>query len=624
PPAMPTRLSIAPNAPIHQNSIHYGMIVKNLLCFSGTQCRMFLCVCRNFRSHPIAARKKCHSRRRKVCNRTKPAVRRILRDVQAPSYAKRGMGNHLHSCRGKKKHSRGISFFALCFYPVRFIKYLPADVWAYVEDSISSREISRAGRCVLVRRCVMRVFMLGWEFPPYISGGLGTACYGLTRGLDEIGVQVCFVLPTAVPISGEGGGVELRTPSDAPEIPSGRPTPQDVLRELPKYEFENVEIHRLEAKLQAYASAGDVQEELRRLKMQVRSQAAKDLLRRALAEKNGKTYESAVPVEPAVQAALPTGSLVMGGAGVHYDGNLLEQVYRYADLAVRLARKEPFDVIHAHDWMTYPAAIAAANLSGKPLVVHVHSTEFDRAGEHPNQQVYDIERAGMARAHRVVCVSHLTANIIQHRYGVPRGKIDVVYNAVELPNGNGLQMRPIERGEKIVLFLGRVTMQKGPEYFLQAAKKVVEKFDKVRFVLAGSGDMIRQCIQLAADLRLGRHVTFTGFLRGPDVERIFQMADLYVMPSVSEPFGIAPLEALSHNVPVIISKQSGVSEILTHVLKVDFWDTDEMANKILAVLRHEPLQRTLRQQARFELGKVSWRDSAQKLKDIYTRLTAEA
>jgi glycosyltransferase involved in cell wall biosynthesis len=185
-------------------------------------------------------------------------------------------------------------------------------------------------------------------------------------------------------------------------------------------------------------------------------------------------------------------------------------------------------------------------------------------------------------------------------------------------------MKPIKQDEKIVLFLGRVTMQKGPEYFLRAAKKVVEKFRNVRFVMAGSGDMMTQCVQEVADLRLGRYVTFTGFLRGADVDRIFSMADLYVMPSVSEPFGIAPLEALSHDVPVIISKQSGVSEVLSHVLKVDFWDIDEMANKILAVLNHPPLQKTLRQHGRIELRKFSWRDSAEKLKEIYAKAIAAA
>jgi glycosyltransferase involved in cell wall biosynthesis len=207
-----------------------------------------------------------------------------------------------------------------------------------------------------------------------------------------------------------------------------------------------------------------------------------------------------------------------------------------------------------------------------------------------------------------------------HRYGVPEEKITVIYNAVELPDRPKDTLKTIAKNEKIVLFLGRVTMQKGPEYFLQAAKRVVEKYKKVRFIVAGSGDMITRCIQMAADLGIGRYVTFTGFLRGPDVDRIFRMADLYVMPSVSEPFGIAPLEALSRDVPVIISKQSGVSEILTHVLKVDFWDTDEMANKILAVLRHEPLGKTLQQHGKIELHGISWHDSALKLKELYATL----
>ncbi len=467
----------------------------------------------------------------------------------------------------------------------------------------------------------MRVFMLGWEFPPFISGGLGTACYGLTRGLDEAGVQVCFVLPTAVPLADEAGESPAHAPIRTPKDVS-RPSPEDVLRQLPPHEFENVEVHRLEAKLKAYASCEEIDAELRRLRQQARSQAAKDLLRRALAGKNTPSPDSDAP--PLPPTVLPKGSLVLGGreGGTHYDGDLIVQARRYARLAVQLARTETFDLVHAHDWMTYPAGIAVAEASGKPLLVHVHSTEFDRSGQNGNRQVYDIERTGMHRADRVVCVSHLTANIVRHRYGIPAEKIDVIYNAVDLPGNAEWQMKPIGRNEKIVLFLGRVTMQKGPEYFLRAARKVVEKYDNVRFVLAGSGDMIRQCIQLAADLRLGRYVTFTGFLRGEDVSKIFRLADLYVMPSVSEPFGIAPLEALSHNVPVIISKQSGVSEVLTHVLKVDFWDTDEMANKILAVLRHEPLQRTLRRQAPLEIGKLSWRDSAKALKGIYQTLVS--
>jgi glycogen(starch) synthase len=451
--------------------------------------------------------------------------------------------------------------------------------------------------------------MLGWEFPPHISGGLGTACYGMTRGLDEIGVSVCFVLPTAVPV-GLPSHVELRSPADLPAgVSIDSPPSEKIVRE----EFERVELHRVDALLQPYAPPADVEEEVIRFLRQQKVVAAEG--EPAKAAPAGAEGEVAAPQTPVP----PSGTFVDGG-GVHYAGDLMAQILRYARLALELAEHEPFDVIHAHDWMTYPAGLAVAAASGKPLVVHVHSTEFDRSGANINQRVYEIERTGMHGAARVVCVSHLTRNIVTSRYGVDPAKCEVVYNAVNLPEGGHWQMQPIKQNEKLVLFLGRVTMQKGPEYFLRAAKKVVEKFTNVRFVMAGSGDMIAQCIREAAELKIGRYVTFTGFLRGDDVARIFKMADLYVMPSVSEPFGIAPLEALSHNVPVIISKQSGVSEVLTHVLKVDFWDVDEMANKILAVLRHAPLQRTLRQHGHIELRKLSWKDSAVKLNEIYTEL----
>jgi glycogen(starch) synthase len=442
----------------------------------------------------------------------------------------------------------------------------------------------------------MRVFMLGWEFPPHISGGLGTACYGMTKGLDEIGVEVCFVLPTAVP-AGVASHVQFRSPSDltgeAGE-PAGRL-------------FRHVELHKLDAILQAYAAPGMSEGEIREL--------VEQQMRRT-----GTLPPGAGELEPGTIPAMPSGTFTQGPGG-HYAGDLMGQIQRYARLAVELSNREAFDVIHAHDWMTFPAGLAAAAASGKPLVVHVHSTEFDRSGENVNQQVYEVERTGMHGAARVVCVSHLTRKIVLKRYGVPPSKVEVVYNAVNLPESAELDMSPIRHNEKIVLFLGRVTMQKGPEYFLQAAKKVVQKYPDVRFVMAGSGDMITHCIRMAADLKIGGHVTFTGFLRGTNVDKIFQMADLYVMPSVSEPFGIAPLEALSHNVPVIISKQSGVSEVLTHALKVDFWDTDEMANKILAVLRHPPLQRTLRQHGHIELGKFSWTDSARQLQSIYASVS---
>ena len=439
----------------------------------------------------------------------------------------------------------------------------------------------------------MKVFMLGWEFPPYISGGLGTACYGLTRGLDEAGVEVMFVLPTSVPHDATSH-VSFRTPTT---LMAGEPGGAGPGTEG----FQHLQMHTLPAMLQAYGTQMSFEQVMERLAQQ------QDL--------------GALGI-PGLPSGKPW-SFVDGTPGM-YHGDLMTQIQRYASLAVQLARQENFDVIHAHDWMTYPAGLAVSVHTGKPLVVHLHSTEFDRSGENVNQQVYDIERAGLHGADRVICVSYLTRGIVLSRYSVPAQKVNVVYNAVEPASSDMPEETPIARDEKLVLFLGRITMQKGPEYFLHAAKKVLEKYKKVRFVIAGSGDMTGQIVELVAALGIGRYVTFTGFLRGDDVARVFRMADLYVMPSVSEPFGIAPLEALSHNVPVIISKQSGVSEVLTHVLKVDFWDVDEMANKIIAVLRHPPLQRVLRQQGQIELRRLSWRDSAEKCREVYQQLVGVA
>jgi len=364
----------------------------------------------------------------------------------------------------------------------------------------------------------MRVFMLGWEFPPYISGGLGTACHGLTKALDEIGVEVTFVLPSPVP-SDAATHVQLRTPQDL--TPGSRtavePSQPGEAREV----LEHVRFRRVPALLQPYGTPASQQEAVRKL----------------LLEK-GKTSAEVAETFKAMGIDL-TDEGVSVSQDAQYAGDLMGQVYRYARLATELAENETFDVIHAHDWMTYPAALAVAAATRKPLVVQVHSTEFDRSGENVNQQIYEIERTGMHCADTVVCVSHLTRNIVASRYGVALSKLAVVYNAVEMPAGADWQMPPIRQNEKIVLFLGRVTMQKGPEYFLRAARKVVDKFKNVRFILAGSGDMMARCVQEVADLKLGRHVTFTGFLRGNDVAKVFSMADLYVMPSVSEPFGIA-------------------------------------------------------------------------------------
>ncbi len=434
----------------------------------------------------------------------------------------------------------------------------------------------------------MRVFMLGWEFPPFISGGLGTACFGLTKAMSQIGTDVLFVLPK--PVQSQSSHVQILAPNTLSAKLAG------LANEYELAGLEHVKFCALNAApaMSPYHSpeqyAELVQEKAKRLK----------------AIEGGSLAEEPV----GVQAQNPNAS--------DYEGDMFHQIERYARLASAIAEFEKFDVIHAHDWMTYRAGMAVSALSGKPLVVHIHSTEFDRSGEHVNQAVYNIERQGMHFAQRVIAVSHLTKSVVTSRYGVPPDKVDVVYNAVEL-NGTApaISMAPIQRDERIVLFLGRITMQKGPEYFLAAAKKVLEVMDNVRFIMAGWGDMIRRTIELAAQMGIGHKVLFTGFLRGGDVDRVFRMADLYVMPSVSEPFGIAPLEAMSNDVPVIISKQSGVSEVIKHALKVDFWDVNEMANKIVAVLRHRPLQNTLREHGRMELRKLSWTDSARQCVEVY-------
>lgn len=302
-----------------------------------------------------------------------------------------------------------------------------------------------------------------------------------------------------------------------------------------------------------------------------------------------------------------------------YGVTLLAEVERYADLAEGIARSAEFDVIHCHDWMTYPAGMRAKQASGKPLIVHVHATEFDRCGgsEGISQAVYAIEREGMHASDRVVAVSRFTRDCIVEHYGVPPEKVSIIHNAVEFRQED-LQQAPASRKKgPLVLFLGRITLQKGPDYFLAAARKVLQVRKDVTFVFAGAGDMQKQMVQDVAASGLGDRILFTGWLRGHDVDRMYQLADLYIMPSVSEPFGITPLEAMRNDVPVIISKQSGVSEVIHHCLKVDFWDIDELASKILAVLEHRELRSELVRQGRSEVMGLNWDAPAQKCIALY-------
>ncbi|MGE0321118.1 MAG: glycosyltransferase family 4 protein [Polyangiaceae bacterium] len=425
----------------------------------------------------------------------------------------------------------------------------------------------------------MKILMFGWEFPPSISGGLGTACHGLTLGMSQLGSEIAFVLPR-IDDPSEGKHLELIGANQVP-------IPKEPITETHSV-FRTIEIP---SPLRPYETP--------------------ESYRAAWEERVTAVHEAPAEDEP-------RGLLEMGG---DYSSDLFGEVHRYAIIGERLGKLESHDVVHAHDWMTFPAGIAAADASGKPLVVHVHATEFDRSGEHVNQGIYDIERLGVQRADRVIAVSERTRRTLIDRYGADPEKVRVVHNAVT--KDKRVERNDIERPlkEKVVLFLGRVTMQKGPDYFVEAAAKVLERVRNVRFVMAGSGDMLPRMIERAAALRITNHFHFTGFLKGEEVDRMFAQSDLYVFPSVSEPFGITPFEAIKHDVPVILSKQTGVAETLPNAVQVDFWDIDCLVDAIVELLTEQDKAQLLVQQHRRDLESVDWSRAAERVLEVYGEVT---
>jgi len=398
----------------------------------------------------------------------------------------------------------------------------------------------------------MRVLMFGWEFPPLSSGGLGTACYGLTRGLSAKGVQVTLVLPYS-------------SETDA-----------DFLKVVFANNIRNLKIRKIKSAIKPYMTSED--------------------------------YMASAGRQPSALSKI-------------YGSTLFDEVYRYTLAAEKIAEEEEFDVIHCHDWMTFGAGIMAKRKKGKPLILHVHSTEYDRTGGHAaNRYVYELERKGMQKADRIIAVSNFTKSKIIEHYGIPPEKISVVHNAVDFSQDYRDERFEIKKTDRVVLFLGRITLQKGPDYFLYAAKKVLEHEKNVKFMFAGSGDMEPFIIEKAAELGIADKMLFAGFLNNDDVERAYKMADVYVMPSVSEPFGITALEAMKNKTSVIISKQSGVSEVVRHCLKADFWDVDDISSKIISLLRYKPLQETMKENAYFEVKKFSWEIPAEKCINIYDEL----
>jgi glycogen synthase len=450
----------------------------------------------------------------------------------------------------------------------------------------------------------MRILMFGWEFPPHISGGLGTACYGMTRGLAYRDVEVIFVVPKSYGDEDQSS-VKLVGASNVPVkrrtylFSKGSAATQEYGWENKGYEMTYIEVG---SKLIPYLSP----EEFQKYTLEHFQSGELKLLQSVEGEVSGLAV-----------ATETIGTLEFTGK---YGPDLMQEVSNYALVASEIANEQSFDIIHAHDWLTYPAGIAAKRMSGKPLVVHVHATEFDRSGENYNTVVFSIEKSGMEEADLVVTVSNLTRNIVINRYGIDPSKVFTVYNAVEPGAEKDSEHFTKAVDEKVVTFLGRITYQKGPEYFMEAANKVLKYTNNVRFVMAGSGDLLRKMIRYAARLGITEKFHFTDFLKGRDVDNMFAISDVYVMPSVSEPFGISPLEAMRSNVPVIISKQSGVSEILKHAIKIDFWDVDAMADAIYGLITYESLSMMFREYGREEVNSLKWENAALQLKNLYTNL----
>jgi glycosyltransferase involved in cell wall biosynthesis len=417
----------------------------------------------------------------------------------------------------------------------------------------------------------MKALMFGWEFPPHILGGLGTASFGLIKGMSgQPDMEITFVMP-------KPGGDEdqhflkIIGANNTPIV--WKDVPYDYVSErLSKYmdprEYFNLRDH-IYADF-SYRHVNDL------------------------------------------------GCLEFSG---RYPDNLMEEINNYSIVAGVIARTETYDIIHAHDWLTYPAGIHARNVSGKPLVIHVHATDYDRSRGSVNPEVYGIEKNGMDHADHIITVSDLTRHTVIEKYNQAPSKVTTVHNAVE-PLGKDILSIPDKRGvkEKIVTFMGRITMQKGPEYYVEAAAKVLSRSKNVRFIMAGSGDMMNQMIRLAAERNISDRFHFTGFMKGKQVYEILKSSDVYVMPSVSEPFGISPLEAMQCGVPSIISKQSGCAEILNYAIKVDFWDIDALADAIYGLITYPALHEFLKNEGLREVNHLQWDSAGQKVRAVYDAL----
>lgn len=418
--------------------------------------------------------------------------------------------------------------------------------------------------------------MFGWKFPPNISGGLGTACFGIVSGLASCSdVKVTFVVPKTYG-NEQSENVQLISAENIP-------VDSEIFKTLRSGAISFVEVP---SKLIPYLTPENFSE-----KYHFQTEGK---------ELSEKVHE---------------------GTKIHFSGKygptLFDEINNYAIVARTIAQENQFNLIHAHDWLTFPAGVAAKKISGKPLVVHVHSTDFDRSGGTINPAIFAIEKLGLDEADEIITVSNLTKKRLIEQYKIPSKKITTVYNAIE-PEKNIVNTTIKQKHkEKIVTFLGRITIQKGPEYFVEVARLIISRMKNVHFVMAGNGELRNKIVELCARYGISDRFHFTGFLKGPEVSEILHQSDLFIMPSVSEPFGIVPLEAMQANVPVIISRQSGVAELIRNAVKTDFWDVHAMADAVHGVLKYKKLAKTLAFDGKQEVRKLNWEHTAKEIRQVY-------
>ncbi|MCS7206096.1 MAG: glycosyltransferase family 4 protein [Leptospiraceae bacterium] len=430
-----------------------------------------------------------------------------------------------------------------------------------------------------------KILMIGWEYPPQIHGGLGIASHGIAKALGELGHKILFVLPRITGHEPKEKNVFV-IGVNSKYLPFSKEELQKFLLETLHLQYIDIYQSKFFIPPEELLSSLDISD---------------TYIQTELLEVDKPFY-------------------LEGG----YGHNLFFEIQAFAEFVARLASKlKSLDLIHAHDWMTFPAALYAKHLTNLPIILHVHATEFDRSGENPNPYVFNLEKYAFEKADAIITVSNYTKSILVEKYGIAPDKIYPVYNAVDFQYVEPKEVRKPIR-QKIVLFVGRITFQKGPDYFVRAARKVIERIQNVKFLMVGTGDMYSRMIEMAADLGIGKYFHYTGFVPREKIPEIFKMSDVYVLPSVSEPFGLTVLEALKAGVPVIVSKQAGVSEIVQNAIKVDFWDVEDIANQIIKILEDEEFKHQLKQRLQEDrINEITWYDSARKVEEIYEQVLKE-